>query len=96
MRYAMNHHHRSLRIEILKNFPTQSDFASAINEHESKVSQVLRGRRKLSPIDAEKWKQILNCPQAIIESVTDYKQAGCNPRATPEIIKISKGGDKIN
>lgn len=73
MRYAMNHHHRSLKIEILKNFPTQSDFASAINEHESKVSQVLRGRRKLSPIDAEKWKQILNCPQALIESVTDYK-----------------------
>jgi plasmid maintenance system antidote protein VapI len=68
----MSQHHLNLRLEILKKFITQSDFASAINEHESKVSQVLRGRRKLSKIDAEKWKQILNCPQALIKSVSDY------------------------
>ena len=68
----MNHHNRGLKIEILKNFPTQSDFASAINEHESKVSQVLRGRRKLSPIDAEKWQEKLNCPRSLIKAVTNY------------------------
>jgi hypothetical protein len=60
-----------LRLEILKKFITQSDFASAINEHESKVSQVLRGRRKLSQIDAEKWQKKLNCPKSIIKAVTD-------------------------
>ena len=68
----MNQHHRDLKIEILKNFPTQSDFAYAINEHESKVSQVLRGRRKLSPIDAEKWQEKLNCPQSLLKAVTNY------------------------
>ena len=49
-----------LKIEILKIYPTQGDFAAAIGEHESKVSQVLRGRRKLSQIDGKKWEKKLN------------------------------------
>ena len=69
----MSQHHLDLRLEILKKFITQSDFASSIDEHESKVSQVLRGRRKLSKIDAEKWQQILNCPRSLIKAVTNIR-----------------------
>ena len=59
-----------VKIEILKNFPTQSDFAECLNEHESKVSQILRGRRKLSKEDAEKWIMILKCNPHILTPVT--------------------------
>ena len=60
----------SVRIEILKNFPTQSDFAQFVGIHESKVSQVLRGRRKLSIDQAEIWRRVLKCDPAILEPVT--------------------------
>jgi len=53
--------HRALRLEILKNFDTQADFAAAVGEHDSKVSMVLRGRRKLSSKQAKRWIKVLKC-----------------------------------
>jgi hypothetical protein len=61
---------KEVRIEIIRNFSTQSDFASAIKTDETKVSKVLRGRRKLSPDDAKVWQRKLNCDPKILEPLT--------------------------
>jgi len=66
----MNVELNNVRIEILKNFPTQSDFAEAIDEHESRVSQVVRGRRKLNKEQAEQWARVLKCDPSILSPVT--------------------------
>ena len=66
----MNQERNNVKIEILKNFPTQSDFAEYLNVHESKVSQIVRGRRKLSKDDAKKWVKILKCDYQILVPVT--------------------------
>ena len=66
----MNHSLNNLKIEILRNFPSQSDFANAAEVHESKVSQVLRGRRRLSKEDAAKWVKILKCDPLTVKPVT--------------------------
>lgn len=50
---------KELRLVILKKFDSQSDFAAAIGEHESAVSQVIRGRRVLSDDRKEKWAEAL-------------------------------------
>ncbi len=62
-----------LKFAILRKFPTQADFALAIGEHESKISQVLRGRRKLSLEEAERWRKGLNCDRAMLEPVIKGK-----------------------
>jgi len=59
-----------LKIEILKKFSTQSDFAMALREHESKISAVIRGRRKLTPEQAQRWQEVLNCDPEILATVT--------------------------
>jgi len=66
----MNFELNIVKIEILKKFPTQSDFAEFMGIHESRVSQVLKGRRKLRPDDAEKWRKTLNCDPKILAPVT--------------------------
>lgn len=66
----MNQKLNNVKIEILKNFPTQSDFAECLNVHESKISQIVRGRRKLSKEDAKKWVKILKCDCQILAPVT--------------------------
>ncbi len=53
--------HKKLRLEILKRFDTQADFAAKVGEHDTKVSMVLRGRRKLSSKQAEAWIEVLKC-----------------------------------
>ena len=59
-----------VKIAILKKYPTQGDFAQEIPVHESFVSQVLRGRRQLSPAQADRWVELLNCQPEILASVT--------------------------
>jgi len=59
-----------IKLEILRNFPSQGDFAEKLGVHESKVSQILRGRRKLSPEDAGKWIKVLKCDRCILDTVT--------------------------
>ena len=58
-----------LKFEILKKFRTQADFSIAVKEHETFVSQVLMGRRKLTPEKAETWKKALECDSKIITSL---------------------------
>ena len=60
----------NLKLAILKRYSTQSDFAFAIKEHESKISQVVRGKRKLTPEQAKIWQEALRCNPKILESVT--------------------------
>ncbi len=55
-----------LRIAILTEFQTQADFSQHLNVHESKVSQVVRGRRKLSPDQKVQWAAALNQPIEMI------------------------------
>ena len=59
-----------LRLAILRKYLTQTDFAIARGIHESKVSQVVRGRRKLSKEEATQWQRALDCDPDVIERVT--------------------------
>jgi plasmid maintenance system antidote protein VapI len=62
--------HNQVRLAILQRFETQSDFATRLGIHESKVSQVLRGRRKLSKQEAIEWSRVLGCKESTFKSVT--------------------------
>ena len=61
--------HKALKIEILKKFDTQGDFAVKVGMHESKVSQVIRNRRKLTKKQADIWLKALKCDPSIFEPV---------------------------
>ena len=52
---------KRLRIAIITKFGTQSDFSLCIGVHESLVSQVIRGRRKISKQVQEQWATELGC-----------------------------------
>jgi transcriptional regulator with XRE-family HTH domain len=58
-----------IKIEILKKFPSQADFAAAARISESHVSRVLRGRKKLSGDEVQIWERVLNCDPSILEPV---------------------------
>jgi plasmid maintenance system antidote protein VapI len=60
-----------VRVQILRRYRTQSDFALAVGEHESRVSQVLRGRRRLSKDRAERWCRLLMCDPQILMPVSE-------------------------
>jgi plasmid maintenance system antidote protein VapI len=60
----------NLKMEILKAFRTQLDFAIKVNTHESKVSQVIRGRRKISSIEAKRWAETLGCDPSLLTMIT--------------------------
>ena len=66
----MNHSLNGVKLEILKNFERQADFAERLGIHESKVSQILRGRRKLSVSAAEQWAAVLGCDVSVLGPVT--------------------------
>lgn len=50
---------KKLKAKIVEKFGTQFDFSKAINEHESNVSRVVRGRRELNEKDKKVWAKIL-------------------------------------
>ncbi len=50
---------RRLKAAIILRFSTQSDFADAVDEHESFVSKVVRRRRDLSPEKQYIWGRML-------------------------------------
>lgn len=58
-----------IRLAILAKFSSQSGFAENLGVHESKVSKVLRDRRKLEKEEAVKWSKALNCDLSIFEPV---------------------------
>ncbi len=61
---------RALRIAILKKFDSQSNFAEYIRVHESKISQVVHGRRFLSLKDQKLWAKALECrPENIFKDL---------------------------
>jgi transcriptional regulator with XRE-family HTH domain len=63
----------NVKIAILKKHPTQFDFAEAVKMHNTFVSHVLRGRRRLSKEQAEKWLANLQCDPEILKPVTKSK-----------------------
>jgi plasmid maintenance system antidote protein VapI len=62
--------HLALKFEILKKKGSQANFSMEVCEHESKVSAVIRGRRKLTPEQAAKWQKILGCEPKLLKPVT--------------------------
>lgn len=61
-----------LRIAIIESgFERQSDFAQAIGVSEPFVSNILRGRRKLTKDQSETWRSVLKCRPCILKNVTD-------------------------
>lgn len=50
---------RKLKAKIVEKFGTQFEFSKAINEHESNISRVIRGRRELNEEDKKAWAKIL-------------------------------------
>ena len=67
---------KQIRLSILTKFDSQADFAQVLNIDESIISRVLRGRRKLSKHDVEKWIKVLKCDPKILEPVTQRKKQG--------------------
>ena len=60
-----------LRIALLESgFERQADFAEIIGKPESFVSNVLRGRKKLSKEESETWQAVLNCRPCVLKNVT--------------------------
>ena len=51
-----------LKSMIILRFGSQEDFAAAINERPAYVSQIIRGRRKISIEKMLKWAEALKCP----------------------------------
>jgi plasmid maintenance system antidote protein VapI len=57
-----------LKKKIYEKFQSQSNFAHALNVHESNVSQVIRGRRDLDPDAQQKWAEVLgDNPQRLFQ-----------------------------
>ena len=62
--------HRNIKLAILSKFDSQADFAPVVDSHESTISRIIRGRRKLSREEAEKWRLVLGCDPSILEGIT--------------------------
>jgi plasmid maintenance system antidote protein VapI len=57
---------RLLRLRIIEMFDNQAMFAAEIGAHESYVSAVLHGRRKLPPEAQDHWAKMLGTtPEAL-------------------------------
>jgi antitoxin component HigA of HigAB toxin-antitoxin module len=63
--------HLAIKVAILERFPCQTEFAIALGDSDSKVSRVVRGRRKLSFQEAKKWSQVLKCSLKVLEPAID-------------------------
>jgi hypothetical protein len=60
-----------LKFAILAKFGNQYSFAREIHIHETKLSQVLHGRRKLSKAEAGSWIKALGCTPDLLNSVLE-------------------------
>ena len=52
---------KGLRLQIIKKFDTQSDFAVAAGCDDTMVSKIVNGRRQLSPEQQARWAKLLGC-----------------------------------
>lgn len=50
---------KNLKLAILKTYDTQADFAEAAGVAQSKVSEVIRGRRQLRQEEQQQWAHLL-------------------------------------
>lgn len=57
---------KSLRVAIISAFGTQYEFAQLVGLSEPALSNVIHGRRWLSPHDAEVWVRLLSCDQELL------------------------------
>jgi hypothetical protein len=64
---------RKLKAQIVLKFGTQADFAQALGEYRSVVSDVVRGRRALPDHKQLEWAMVLSCRPIDIFP----KQSGC-------------------
>lgn len=62
---------RKLKGKIVEKFGTQFEFSKTINEHESNISRVVRGRRKLSQEDKKLWLDALG--GELTEALFDFE-----------------------
>jgi plasmid maintenance system antidote protein VapI len=63
--------HRNLKVLIIQaGFDFNADFAEAVGMHESLVSRVLNGRRKLTTEQAVTWIETLKCEPEELRGVT--------------------------
>ena len=60
-----------LKFAILAKFRNQYNFARKLHIHETKLSQVLHGRRKLSKAEASSWIKALGCTPDLLNSVLE-------------------------
>lgn len=60
-----------LKFAILKRFSTQADFAVRVGCHQSKVSQVIRGRRVLKKEEFDVWANALNCDRSMLQAMCE-------------------------
>lgn len=66
----MDQKRREVKLEILRRFNCQADFAQAVGMDESLVSRILHGRRPLKPEQAAIWAKVLNVKPKVLEAVT--------------------------
>lgn len=50
-----------LKLKILQEFHSQSDFALFLKANESIISKVVRGRREISDSEKRRWAKALKC-----------------------------------
>lgn len=52
---------RKLKVAIIEKFGSQADFSMVIEDDESVISRVIRGRRRLSADKQKIWADALGC-----------------------------------
>lgn len=62
---------RKLKGKIVEKFGTQFEFAKIVNEHESNISRVIRGRRELCEEDKKVWAVVLG---AEVKDLFNFKE----------------------
>jgi hypothetical protein len=62
MAHNVRHFNKQLKLKIIEIFGTQADFARAVDENESFVSRVIRGRCEIGQVKRGRWAKILRCP----------------------------------
>ena len=59
-----------LKFMILGVYGSQANFAMKVRAHESKVSQVIHDRRKLTEAEARQWSRALRCDPSKFAKIT--------------------------
>ncbi len=52
---------KKLKSKIIEQYGSQSDFAQVLKIHESVISRVIQGRKRLSKAEQLRWAEALGC-----------------------------------